>query len=311
VTVGNGLEFQGSGIRRSALTGDVTASAGSNTTTLANTAVTAAEYTAPTITVDSKGRITAAESVTYETPAGAAAQIEAAIEDYSVNNSLTLIVNDDDTVSGFAVTEIADNQFNAAQIKAAQIGSSVTSIGSSAFNYCTSLTNITIPDSVTSIGNYAFNTCTSLSSINIPDSVTSIGDAAFRSCSSLTNITIPDGVLSIGHYAFQSCTSLTTVGLGTGITSIGSVAFYYCTSLASITIPDSVTSIGNYAFNTCTSLTSINSPIPKTVWDAATGSLAGTASPLTIHALASDASWTAGTGLTVAGNTNVTVVKDL
>lgn len=39
VTVGNGLEFQGSGIRRSALTGDVAASAGSNSTTIANDAV--------------------------------------------------------------------------------------------------------------------------------------------------------------------------------------------------------------------------------------------------------------------------------
>ena len=43
VSVGNGVEFQGSGIRRSALTGDVTASAGSNTTTIANSAVTFAK----------------------------------------------------------------------------------------------------------------------------------------------------------------------------------------------------------------------------------------------------------------------------
>lgn len=39
VSVGNGLEFQGSGIRRSALTGDVTAAAGSSDTTIANDAV--------------------------------------------------------------------------------------------------------------------------------------------------------------------------------------------------------------------------------------------------------------------------------
>lgn len=46
VTVSNGIEFQGSGIRRSALTGDVTASAGSNTTTIANGAVTEAKCNA-------------------------------------------------------------------------------------------------------------------------------------------------------------------------------------------------------------------------------------------------------------------------
>ena len=43
VTVGNGLEFQGSGIRRSALTGDVTAAAGSNSTAIANDAVSNAK----------------------------------------------------------------------------------------------------------------------------------------------------------------------------------------------------------------------------------------------------------------------------
>lgn len=46
LTVGGGIEFSGSGgIRRSALTGDVTASAGSNSTTIANNAVTTAKIT--------------------------------------------------------------------------------------------------------------------------------------------------------------------------------------------------------------------------------------------------------------------------
>ncbi len=91
------------------------------------------------------------------------------------------------------------------------IPDSVTSIGSYAFSYCSSLTSIVIPDSVTSIGGYAFYKCDSLTSIVIPDSVTSIGDGAFYYCYNLTSIVIPDSVTSIGGYAFYDCDSLTSV----------------------------------------------------------------------------------------------------
>lgn len=60
ITVGGGIEFTGStGIQRSALTGDVTASAGSNSTTIANNAVTYGKMQDVTATNRFIGRITA------------------------------------------------------------------------------------------------------------------------------------------------------------------------------------------------------------------------------------------------------------
>ena len=108
---------------------------------------------------------------------------------------------------------------------------------------------IVIPSSVTSIGSNAFQYCTGLTSVTIPNSVTSIGDYAFYGCTGLTSVTIPNSVTSIGDYAFSRCTGLTSVTIGNSVTSIGSNAFQYCTGLTSVTIPNSVTSIGNYAFN--------------------------------------------------------------
>ena len=64
----------------------------------------------------------------------------------------------------------------------------VTTIGYSAFDYCTSLTSVTIPDSVTRIVSYAFCWCDSLTSVTIGDSVTSIGYGAFQYCRSLTSV---------------------------------------------------------------------------------------------------------------------------
>ena len=47
---------------------------------------------------------------------------------------------------------------------------------------------ITFNDVVTYIGNKAFQGCSGLTSIDIPNSVTSIGDSAFQGCSGLTSI---------------------------------------------------------------------------------------------------------------------------
>ena len=81
-------------------------------------------------------------------------------------------------------------------------GKRVTQIGYDAFNDCTELTSITIPDGVTCIGNSAFSYCASLETVTIPNSVTHIYPRAFYDCTLLKEVTIPASVTSIGNEAF-------------------------------------------------------------------------------------------------------------
>ena len=74
--------------------------------------------------------------------------------------------------------------------KNATIPSTVTNIGSHAFDYCSGLSSITIPSSVKSIGSYSFASCSGLISVNIPKSVTSIGNYAFGWCGKLTSVSV-------------------------------------------------------------------------------------------------------------------------
>ena len=93
--------------------------------------------------------------------------------------------------------------------------------------------NTIIPENVSHIGAGAFERCSELTTITIPNSVTSISSDAFR-CSGLTIVSIPNSVLSIGGSAFSSCTELTSVSVGSGVTEINYGAFSNCTSLTDI-----------------------------------------------------------------------------
>lgn len=161
------------------------------------------------------------------------------------------------TINGYQVTAIGNRAFYSCNITLIKIPATVKTIGSAAFESCTSLTSVSITNGVTSIGDFAFSCCFNLVDVSIPSSVTDIGKSSFSNCESLTGITIPDGVKTIGNSAFYSCVSLKSISIANSVTSIGTQAFRHCSSLRNIVIPDSVTSIGNYAFADCTKLTSI------------------------------------------------------
>lgn len=174
------------------------------------------------------------------------------------------------------------------------LGNALTSIGSSTFMGCTSLTSIDLSQQagLTTVNATAFANCGSLESIVLPASVTSIGTKAFQNCTSLESavinssanlpnylfdgctallrVTLNNEIQQIGTYVFRNCASLHAINQADGVNSLptqltvlgyatttAAYVFQNCTSLGNITIPDGVTSIARDNFSGCTALSSV------------------------------------------------------
>lgn len=140
----------------------------------------------------------------------------------------------------------------------------VTSLNESAFNGCTSLTNVDL-SKIISIGGSVFNGCSSLNGIILPPSITTIGGHAFANCTSLeiADLSLPN-LESIGTFAFREVKITKISNLGK-LTSLQNVSwdqsiFGDKTTLTSVNLPPSLTSVGNFVFSGYSSLTSVNFP---------------------------------------------------
>ena len=181
------------------------------------------------------------------------------------------------------------------------VGDNVTSIGDHAFNTSQELVSVTISGSVMSIGSFAFEDCSSLRSIVFENgdslltlgynykhhSSDGIGEGLFYDCPLESvyigrnlsyeadsrygyspfyksdrhpMISLGGGMTTISPYLCFKNTALTTFIIPDGITNIGISAFRGCSSLSSITISEGVSTIEYAAFFDCNSLTSIAIP---------------------------------------------------
>ena len=169
---------------------------------------------------------------------------------------------------------------------------SVSIIGSYAFQNCSKLAILNLPNELEYIGPSAFDS-SGIITMNIPCFVEFIGEGAFSNCCNLEKFTsdntdypieddvlyvlgrndakslfaypaakvsakfeIPDDVIDIYGYAFSACLHLEEVVLNDHFSMIPSMAFYDCKSLKIIDI-SKVSSIGISSFNGCENLTAI------------------------------------------------------
>lgn len=146
------------------------------------------------------------------------------------------------------VTSIGSSAFCYCSVKSITLPFGLKHIGASAFFNCPNIQQIKIPDSVEHIDPYAFSFCKGLHTVQLPSSLTLISEELFAECDNLKNLSIPDTVTEIGANAFLRCTAFILETLPSGIQRIGAAAFENCGRIENLELPKTLESIGEAAF---------------------------------------------------------------
>ena len=146
-------------------------------------------------------------------------------------------------------------------------------VGDSAFSKA-DIESVIVPSSVTKIGGYAFNECTYLNTIILPDTPILIDTDAFYESAYYENtenwdnailyigkhlikadsknipeeVTVKDGTLTVGKYAFSGCKTLKKVTIPDSVLRIVEKAFSNCEALVTVELPDSIIYMDYSAF---------------------------------------------------------------
>ena len=173
-------------------------------------------------------------------------------------------------------TYIGKDAFQGGKMTSVTIGNSVKWIGYEAFYNCKKLGSVSFENNSTldSIANWAFQNCSTLTSITIPEKVRKFnGSQVFSGCANLQNITWNAkhcNDFTSGNGPFNSIkTNITSFTFGE---TVDTIPDYLCQGMnnvafTSITIPAAVKSIGANTFIGCTNITSVttNALTPPTI----------------------------------------------
>ena len=114
-----------------------------------------------------------------------------------------------------------------------------------AFERCTSLKSINLPQGLESIYSRAFYTCSNLTNLKLPSTLTRIDELAFSNGPRFKNneLTVPKGVTTIKSRSIYNINDLKTINVENGVTKIEKYAFADNDSLKNVYLPASITSI--------------------------------------------------------------------
>ncbi|MBE7082899.1 MAG: hypothetical protein E7378_04450 [Clostridiales bacterium] len=179
------------------------------------------------------------------------------------------------------VTIISNAAFYYSGLLWLTLPSTITHIGTMAFQETDSLKEIYIPDGVTEMGVAAFF-YTGLNSIHIPGSLSALGECVLEDSEDINYITVAsdneyydsrgncNAIIKTEENILIKASNNTTF-VPEGIVAIGEAAFRNLKSITTVTLPSSLTSIGEIAFDACDSLETIKFNGTEEQWNAIEG----------------------------------------
>lgn len=114
-----------------------------------------------------------------------------------------------------------------------------------------------VSDGVQRIANGAFESCSNIAVLSLPESVTTLGTESFCYCEALRTVKMSKSITVIPYFAFSDCCSLAYIALPDGLKKIEEGAFSG-TGLNFVRIPDMVEAVEFDAFADCPNLKSLN-----------------------------------------------------